>query len=430
MAGFVPFNYSFVFLPFDLSFCGALLTALILQRPYIPKLPRICKRSSRALANGYFAALAEADLKIWKPGKDADGNPLEPPSSGSTCQDFYSIWTLEVVILYACLIKYLHSRNNVDRILYLISVIIGILSLFSSRHGHGSHPNYYFGEATPKYDWIWTVLVWPFNTITSGLRYLRSGTRFIVAYVSRSPKNGANSKGQRPMVKSAREYCDDFELDYIRRSKSRMHSYVGQHAFQRLVGLDTIMEVLAKELHANDIRHIGQAFPGIRAFLYNYKIPNSRDRDEFLDNVACKSSNRSQCWACNIRICSNCTTQVQASGPDIEHHMNNCIPYCHRCYFHEICRKKKIYHQPDLCAYSQKVKNNMVIRSLCKPCGLQITEKVEHRRAAREKKELALLADQAIRCGNCASGLPSRGPRWWVCNLCLWECKDSCHQSE
>lgn len=99
VAWFVPFEASFVFLPFDLSFCAILLTAVTLQSPYIPKLPRDCKRFSNTLANGYFRALAEAELKTWKPKKDEDGNPVSPPSPTSECTSFYTVWALEITIL-------------------------------------------------------------------------------------------------------------------------------------------------------------------------------------------------------------------------------------------------------------------------------------------------------------------------------------------
>ena len=96
VAGFVP---SFVFLPFDVSFCAILLTAVSFQSPYIPKLPRDCKHSSNTLANGYFRALAEAELKTWKPTTDDDGNPVSPPSPTSECMEFYTVWALEITIL-------------------------------------------------------------------------------------------------------------------------------------------------------------------------------------------------------------------------------------------------------------------------------------------------------------------------------------------
>ena len=98
VAWLVPFGASVVYLPFDLSFCAILLTAVTLQGPYIPKLPRDCKQFSNTLANGYFRALAEAKLKTWKP-KDEDGNPRSPPSPTSECTRFYTVWALEITIL-------------------------------------------------------------------------------------------------------------------------------------------------------------------------------------------------------------------------------------------------------------------------------------------------------------------------------------------
>ena len=95
----VPLDTSFVFLPFDLSFCAFLVAALVLQQPYMPKVPRLCEQTSVTLAHGYFKVLTEALLETWKPGKDENGQPLSPPSPNSTCKDFYTVWVLEVVML-------------------------------------------------------------------------------------------------------------------------------------------------------------------------------------------------------------------------------------------------------------------------------------------------------------------------------------------
>lgn len=95
----VPLETSFVFLPFDMSFCAFLTAALVLQQSYMPKLPRVCGHRSEALANGYFKTLTEALLETWKPGKDDNGRPLSPPSPNAICKDFYTIWTLEVTML-------------------------------------------------------------------------------------------------------------------------------------------------------------------------------------------------------------------------------------------------------------------------------------------------------------------------------------------
>ena len=99
VAGCVPLEASFVFLPFDLIFCAILLTAVTLQSPYIPKLPRDCKQFSSTLANGYFRDLAEVEFKFWKPTKDEDGNPVDPPSPTSECTSFYAVWALEITVL-------------------------------------------------------------------------------------------------------------------------------------------------------------------------------------------------------------------------------------------------------------------------------------------------------------------------------------------
>ena len=80
------------------------------------------------------------------------------------------------------------------------------------------------------------------------------------------------------MVTNANDDSDDFKLANTR-SKTGMHSHAGSTAFQRLIGCDTIV-VLEKELHAEDVGHIGQVS---RASLYKYKAAASRDRHDFLE---------------------------------------------------------------------------------------------------------------------------------------------------
>lgn len=109
----VPFQYSSVFLPIDMSISAILLTALVFQIPFTPKLPKQCSHFSSTLANGYFLALAKADLKDWKPGKDDEGNPLPPPSGVSECKDFYTIWALEITVVWVLYIIYLWNFVNV-----------------------------------------------------------------------------------------------------------------------------------------------------------------------------------------------------------------------------------------------------------------------------------------------------------------------------
>ena len=80
------------------------------------------------------------------------------------------------------------------------------------------------------------------------------------------------------MVANANDDFDDFKLANTR-SKTGMHSHAGSTAFQRLTGCDTIV-VLEKELHADNVGHVGQVS---RDSLYKYKGAASRDRHDSLE---------------------------------------------------------------------------------------------------------------------------------------------------
>ena len=227
---------------------------------------------------------------------------------------------------------------------------------------------------------------------------------------------------------------------------------------------DRIVEAIAKHLHATDVRNLGQASPGIRSSLYahrgtyarsNKSLPegpsdiSSRhgqhppshlqqkplthaDRHELLYNATC-ASQKTVCWSCELQICATCTVQTRASPLNIQHHIDNCAPYCHRCYFRDVCRRQPSLRRPQRCVHSPTKLNRgleAATRVLCKPCSLLSTELVRKRRERREMRVMALLAGQALRCANCQEGLPGRGPRWWVCNSCALECVDGCHYGE
>ena len=221
---------------------------------------------------------------------------------------------------------------------------------------------------------------------------------------------------------------------------------------------DRIVEAIAKHLHATDVRNLGQVSSGIRSSLHahsgTYACSNRRlsdgpsdlsfrhgtnppsyppqhlthaDRNELLHNATCASKKKSVCWSCEIQICATCTFQARASSPSTQHHLDNCTPYCHRCYYRDVCRHQRSLRHPQRCVHSSTKLAEEAVRELCKPCSRLNRKGIRQRRERREMRALALLAGQAIRCANCQEGLPGRGPRWWVCNLCALECGDGCH---
>ena len=261
------------------------------------------------------------------------------------------------------------------------------------------------------YDPVWKVIVWPFNSTTSALRYLRSTTRFWVAYVSRSRRPQAKPQINRSPEDNAQvdfEESEGFELEDGRRpGKSIALIEEDENSIRTNSGTCRACSTMQ------------ECSPQTESDLV-HKNGNGLE-----PTVTCHNGTNS-CWACNIQICTKRTSHRQASSPNIQQHMDHCIPYCHKCYFKEICREKRALPSYRQCSHTMKV-NAPAMRSLCKDCSLQTIEEITLRREAREKQELALLANQAIRCGNCALGLPTRGPRWWVCDLCRLECTDPCH---
>lgn len=167
-----------------------------------------------------------------------------------------------------------------------------------------------------------------------------------------------------------------------------------------------------------------------------------RDNKAILDDVtrptclhqhsasSAEDNQRATCWSCDIPICDTCTFQGRASSHNIQHHIDNCTPYCHRCYYREVCRHQRSLRHPQRCSHSSDTLNSGLTQApqtLCEQCSLMDAKDIGKRRDERERKTLALLAGQAIRCANCQGELPVNGPRWWVCDICRLECVDSCH---
>ena len=315
--------------------------------------------------------------------------------------------------------------------------------------------------------------------ISVTLGNLIPSTRFAARYASRSRRRQSkpqarqyqsgkisrsfdNSKdfesefGRKPGDSSAAIELPPYSVTFDTSTCQTCSRQSAKFSLERLLCLDRTMEAIARELHASDIRHLGQAFGGIRPSLYTHRgtypsngstslgAPNHIPQHEkavlqvkehlvhterigLLYDATCRNSKKTRCWACDIQICTSCTIQSKATAANIQHHIDNCTPYCHKCYFHEICRKQRSFRRQERCSHSTRLYISQVTRSLCKQCSSLTPEDVGRRREAREKKELALLASQAMRCANCSLSLPSRGPGWWVCNWCRLECTDACH---
>jgi hypothetical protein len=88
----------FIFGWFDLSFISLLLSAVVLQSPYMPKTKGACHYST-TLSSGLFQRLAQAELKTYKPSYDDQGDLIPAPSPNSVCGDFLLVWQLEIAVL-------------------------------------------------------------------------------------------------------------------------------------------------------------------------------------------------------------------------------------------------------------------------------------------------------------------------------------------
>ena len=275
------------------------------------------------------------------------------------------------------------------RALYSISFIFEIVStfVFGNHHNHHSHQS------------LWSLIPQPFSSTSPIFRYLESCARFAARYISRGRKRQSrswwrafainrskvgseNSEGLKLQNEEIYSTSMDLPPDTISSKSNTYQSWTTQIPLENPIQADATISAIASDYDANDT---------------------------------------TICWSCAHPIRTTCTTT--APSPSISHHIDHCAPYCHSCYFRRLCHWPR---QPK-CVCAAKVRTSSAIKLVCEPCSLQPPEEIGRRRGAREKRELALLAGQATRCANCDLGLPARGPRWWMCNLCRWECVDGCH---
>ncbi|KAI4112347.1 MAG: hypothetical protein LQ345_006494, partial [Seirophora villosa] len=128
------------------------------------------------------------------------------------------------------------------------------------------------------------------------------------------------------------------------------------------------VEAMVKYLHASDVRHLGQASRGIRMSVYTHigayalsegtkigtlrSLPSEKktplwgqdflvhaNRAELLSRDTCEHGQKDRFWSCDIQICSVCSHRSQVSATGIQHHVDTCTLYCHKCHFREICAK-------------------------------------------------------------------------------------------
>ena len=358
-----------------------------------------------------------------------------------------------------------------DRVFYLLSSLVAAAS---SWYAMSSRRSYYHDHAfcSGCFGWlgtfVWRLFVWPFSVLTEAKRLCIGSIRFAARYAWTTSKYTKKRTGrfvQDSMAEKNAHNPEDVEMETFRQLQDTSQAapnachectqQIAETRLEKIISYDRTLEALARHLHAYEIRSLGQTSKRIRSSLYAHKgiyecshmcsygiqrhprqyeppiygvnILMHEVRQELLSSVTCDRAGRSSCWACSIQICRTCTSQSRVDAALIQQHMDSCTPYCHKCYFRALCSGLRSDDHSSGCSGLSRSTSRDQMRSLCRPCSGQPSTATCKRRTQKEIRELQLLANQAMRCANCDSGLSERGPRWWICDACKQECTNECH---
>jgi hypothetical protein len=198
-----------------------------------------------------------------------------------------------------------------------------------------------------------------------------------------------------------------------------------------LTNFDVLMLVV-RNLHYVDVINLSLVSKGLRQALFP---PIDRAaRSAALQIYTC-SETKSNCWMCDMQICSDCSVSHKIREPPVSRHLKNCHAHCSDCYRKAVCRTGAFNHS-DTCNLARKYETDPIklprqfaYRIMCQTCASKSPRELRSRREARDRVEIARLSKQSLNCHKCKVSLPATGPRWWVCAYCKSECRDRIHPS-
>ena len=233
-----------------------------------------------------------------------------------------------------------------------------------------------------------------------------------------------------------------------------------------------IIQSLAPHLHYNNILNLSLTSRTIHRAIFPSSSRNQAI--ETLRLASCQPGTKAACWSCGNQICATCTVTREMGKPASTHHLQNCAPYCSRCYHHCLCSRpiqdketpqntclhmhQKPCHgdreslirsnphrrhwwsratspsppsppPPPPPTVASEGSGSLVQRPLCQSCARLDATAVIATLERRERSEMQSLA-RRLRCERCLREL-DRGNKddsevnvwcWWWCGACLEPC--------
>lgn len=223
-----------------------------------------------------------------------------------------------------------------------------------------------------------------------------------------------------------------------------------------------ILLLVTQHLHYVDIEVLGLVSKSVREAVIPHQ--DMVHRLSVFEKYTCQNFNRggmsAKCWVCYKQVCGACEHIRMVPQTRPLFHMENCKPYCTRCYHkyvlakrpapsqrltHARCRCSPITAEPSIImrivnssSYyaTAQLKLPRLRRTLCRLCDGKTDEdlrqSMEHRAELNLIKGRNKLNQVWKSCTNrgCNKAL-GPGPRWWVCGGCLcgFECRSLIHQA-
>jgi hypothetical protein len=126
-----------------------------------------------------------------------------------------------------------------------------------------------------------------------------------------------------------------------------------------------------------------------------------------------------------------CTAVRRINTPKVALHREHCQAWCTKCYYsispHRYFNIISNYNYGRHCRcedwwrrFCGEQPNNS--RLVCMNCDKLDDTSLQALRGKRDRHMYRGHVQQLLSCANCAKAVPPRGPLWWICSHCGFEC--------
>lgn len=198
---------------------------------------------------------------------------------------------------------------------------------------------------------------------------------------------------------------------------------------------DVVLERIVRQLHYVDAVNLSLTSRRTRETMFPRQKSSIVEEGQ-LRYFSCKGNKKSDCWACGIQICDECSKSSRCTKSKVSFHMSFCAAACSNCYRKSLsrshfrshackCNDSQVLGQSY--SYWSAYSNPSVLRLVCRDCHGMTEDEMLTLREKRDKAMYLNLTQQPLSCSICSESLPRTGPRWWICSKCKMECKSNCH---